>query len=117
MITKLVTSERVVQAACIRNAPRFVFNTRYVPVLVDWDRCATRRDSACGFQSILASSMMGHAKGFGDLCDYVARTLRHDGSHLYPTFMLDVARRMGVMNRAAVPETASARVDAVLRLS
>ena len=115
MITKLVTSERVVQAACIRNAPRFVFSTRYVPVLVDWDRCATRRDSACGFQSILASSMMGHCTEFGDLFDYVARTLRHDGSHMHPTFMLDVARRMGVINRAAVPETACARVDAVLR--
>lgn len=73
----------------------YTVQTRYTPVLVDWDKCTTRRDSHITRHVFRALSMFGGHCAVKDAVDYVAGTLSDDGHH-YATTMPCVAAFLGL---------------------
>lgn len=75
----------------------YTVQSRYTPVLVDWDKCSTKRDSHVTRHVFRALNLFGGSCCVFDAVDYVAGTLCDDGSCHYATLMPSVAAFMGLV--------------------
>ncbi len=97
-----------------RVSDNFVVQSRYCPVLVDWDKAGRGRDShVCNASFFVAIQMFGGACHVGDAVDYVARNIvgtQTKAEMSYPSFMPALARHLGAVP-AGVDVSTSCIVD------